>query len=258
MATLIDIKATAQIKKVIKATSKFKNLVIGEVFDPAALSSMLFWAEARRETLYSDTDPVGVMTDQTLNSNDGTASGTNRPTYNTNVLNGHAVYSFATDDIIQLPVIGTSQLTLFIVFKATVNGILGEMSANGFLNDGWFTFTARSITMGETKEFTTKKSRHQHITDWGLGDIWRICRFQTRGTHANEKLFINNADIVMNSLGSQDTGLSTLSDNVFIGGRSGGSVHLTGDIAAIGIANDISSNDLLATEIFLNKAYAVY
>lgn len=234
-----------------------RGIIKSTSFDPANIAEMLFWAEARRETAYSDTDPVDVMTDQTSNVNNGTASGTNRPTYKTGVLNGKAVYGFAVDDIIQLPSMTMSHLTLFIVFRATVNGILSELSVNASnVGGGFFLF---STNFSATFE---RKSPLQNASDfnanWGLGNTWRACRMETRGTIITQKLFINNVNQTLtggpNDLGNADY----VSDNVYIGARGGGSLFMTGDIAAIGLANNMTDDDIVLTETYLNDIYAIY
>ena len=94
-------------------------------FDPATLNPV-FWVRADSLSALADGDPVSTWPDLSASPNDLTATTTARPTYKTNILNGHPVVRFAgnpqtmkTADATH-PVI-SQPYTVFVVGKASGN-----------------------------------------------------------------------------------------------------------------------------------------
>src|SRR5439155_17313853 len=62
-------------------------------FSPAEIGGLKLWLKADALAL-NNNDPVSTWTDSSGNGNSPTSSGTKRPTYKTNVLNGKPVVRF--------------------------------------------------------------------------------------------------------------------------------------------------------------------
>lgn len=83
------------------------------------LPNIFFWFEADGQS-FANNDPVGTLVDQSGNSHSPTSSGSNRPTYKTNILNGLPVIRFdGTDDYLDFYDGGISigAYTIGIVYK---------------------------------------------------------------------------------------------------------------------------------------------
>lgn len=71
------------------------NEAAGGSFSPSDISNMTLWIDATQETGFSNNDPVGTLSDFSGNNNNSSAqTGSNRCTYNTNVVNSKPGFSF--------------------------------------------------------------------------------------------------------------------------------------------------------------------
>jgi len=96
----------------------------GSAFSPASIAGLQLWLDASQITGLNDGDAVGTWADLSGNGNDATqATGSKKPTFETNELNGRPVVRFdGVDDILQTPIFGqfpSKRGTLFLVYKAT-------------------------------------------------------------------------------------------------------------------------------------------
>lgn len=98
----------------------------------------LIWLDANQET-FLDNDPVGQFTDRSGNGNHFTSSGTARPTFRTNRINGRpAVQADGVDDGLLLSSLGAcTDWTLFFVGKLISDtGAQNVVSVDDYDPDG--------------------------------------------------------------------------------------------------------------------------
>jgi hypothetical protein len=105
-------------------------------FSPDDITGLILWLEADAITALSDGDPVTTWEDASGENNDASqATGSNKPLYQTNEINGLPAVQFvaASQTYLTTPSITTSAgLTAFIVYKHTSSdGYLVEFDGNG-------------------------------------------------------------------------------------------------------------------------------
>lgn len=129
-------------------------------FSPSDLSGLVQWLKADAITGLSDGDPVSTWGDSSGNGRDASGSGSARPVYKTNILNGKPTVRFdGVDDTMSLAALtltkGISAVTLFAVcrfrslptvqkdvFRFNTNGsgsrvlITGGFTASKFVSGG--------------------------------------------------------------------------------------------------------------------------
>jgi hypothetical protein len=105
-------------------------------FLPSGLANLSLWLKADSLSL-TNNDPVGTWYDSSGNSNDATQTGTARPTYKTNVLNGKpVVYMDDTDDGMVTPLVRNdgSAWSIFVVYNMPVTASGGHRVIQGSNN----------------------------------------------------------------------------------------------------------------------------
>jgi hypothetical protein len=108
----------------------------GALLPPVA--GPLIWLDANQET-FADNDPVGQFTDWSGNGNNFTSSGTARPTFKTNRINGRpTVQADGVDDGMLLASLGASTAwSVFFVGRLITNtGTKNVLSVDEFGPDG--------------------------------------------------------------------------------------------------------------------------
>lgn len=142
----------------------------GASFTPASISGLFAWYAARLETGFNDGDAVATWTDRSGNGRNATqATGTKRPLYKTNIINGKPALLFDnSDDCLQTAAIdltGTNGVTVYAVVSGITAGavaMIAETSATAATNSGaWNLFRqadntiAASARGGSSSNFTT-------------------------------------------------------------------------------------------------------
>lgn len=117
----------------------------GGGFDPTSISGLKLWLKADSFS-GADGDPVGTWTDSSGSGNSATSSGSNRPTYKTNILNGLPVIRFtsASSHYMVTPSISWTHQTIFIVIKGTGTGYPSAFTS-GSENGIIYNFTANKL-----------------------------------------------------------------------------------------------------------------
>jgi len=233
--------------------------------NPWQATGMLFYAEASRETAYADNDLVGSITDMTANANHATAAGTNRATYKTNVLNSLASYRFLGDDLHVTGNITCRYPILFIVFRTSTNAMIAELAFTGatlhlaFITDknvfvgNMLNHSKAAAGGGDASRFPTNAS---DMSD----NINRNVRIQTNSNFQGLEIWYNNVlqtpftDSVTGTPGTAD-----ITGNFSIGARNTGTLFMTGDIYAIGLADAhfMSAIDVQRISRYLANRFAI-
>lgn len=195
------------------------------------------WFDADLSTLYSDLGTTVVTADgasvrrwSDLSGNnrhiDAPGAG-NRGTLQTAELNGmRAIQLDGVDDYY----VGTAwQLTGFVavvVFKASNSGLVYEHSPNVVSNNGSYLYTDIGQTMVVSKP--PLYSAKNLTAGWGSDSTWRIVSHHHNGsTHASHGLRINGVAASLTNGDAADTP-RTVTDDYFIGSRSGAVVPMAG------------------------------
>jgi hypothetical protein len=108
----------------------------------------LIWLDANQET-YANNDPVGQFTDWSGNGNHFTASGTARPTFRTNRINGRpSVLADGVDDGLLLSSLGaqTAWSVFFVGSLVTYSGNKNILSVDDYGPDGSYFLFQQSGT----------------------------------------------------------------------------------------------------------------
>src|SRR3972149_5098928 len=233
--------------------------------NPWQATGMLFYAEASRETAYADNDLVGSITDMTANANHATAAGTNRATYKTNVLNSLASYRFLGDDLHVTGNITCRYPILFVVFRTSTNAMIAELAFTGatlhlaFITDknvfvgNMLNHSKAAAGGGDASRFPTNAS---DMSD----NINRNVRIQTNSNFQGLEIWYNNVlqtpftDSVTGTPGTAD-----ITGNFSIGARNTGTIFMTGDIYAIGLADAhfMSGIDVQRISRYLANRFAI-
>lgn len=166
-------------------------------FSPSDLSGLKIWYKADSES-YSDADPVGTMTDRSGLGNNATATGTDRPTYKTNILNGKAVYRFsnAAGNYTTTPAVTSGSVFLVANFTGgstfpTYSNLVAQFTNPSWGQYGWIgtggatvqftganyfdssylnnTLTADFAPLSSFKVVALLRSTTLHVAAWGIG-----------------------------------------------------------------------------------------
>ena len=236
----------------------------GGGFTPPTITTANYvhWSEARHESGYSNTDPVGTATDVSGAGNNWTqATAGKKPLFLTNVLNGHPVYDFdaasehhwgLSSDILS----GKSAGEIFLVVKldndpgASLKDGLWKMdgdgtnacnfpyNGDGLIYEGW----------GSTARKSTAVNPSPALTNWTL--------YNVRSASGDFKIYQNGTQIY-------STGTNTFSSmgaTRYLGRSVGlfGDTYLDGQVAGCVIVdNALNSTDRDAIEAVFAAAYGL-
>ena len=233
---------------------------------PWTLPGMVFWAEASLETAYVDDDLVATITDRTANANHATAAGANRSTYKTGVLNGLATYRFLGDDVHLTAAMTLRYPVLFIVFRNSVVARLvveHDFDAGGGTSHFWLytqgpgqMLRHSKVEIGGGDVFRGPTAAESFMDDNIFRNVRTISSRGGRGLH----VYFNNRHIstVDDSI-MGDPGVGDMTGPLSIGARNDGTLPITGDIAALGMADGrlLSQLNMILISRYLSTRYAI-
>jgi hypothetical protein len=229
------------------------------VFDPSSIAGLKLWLKADAITGKVDGDLLDQWNDSSGNGYHAAASGAARPTYKTNVINGLPSVRFAGAQLMTTTtwnnLAQASSRALFIVARATdATGAFSQylvlsldskygqyINSAGNLIGTIYTLATVDVNAGAAvdNEFFQVDQRHRFVT----GDAAH--RFQTKR---------NGGTLADNGV----HGTTTASSAVTIGGRSGVSRYLTGDICEILAYNaDFTDTNRADVRTYLANKYGL-
>lgn len=207
-------------------------------FDPATLSPVL-WVRADSLSALSDGDPVGTWPDLSASPNNFNASGSARPTYKTNVLNGHPVVRFAGNP----QTMKTANATSPTVSQPYTLVVVGRASGNNQAYIAPFS--------GVGGVYVHRISSDNHFTWYFAGSAWiggvigssvdesNVWASMIVANGSASTMRINGRSIATgNAPGSSALGGFTLGSCVDLGGY-----WLVGDIAEVILFSSVLSSD---------------
>lgn len=210
-------------------------------FAPTDLPGLQLWLKGDAGVL-TDVDGVYQWNDQSGNGRNATqATGSKKPASVSSALSGKAIVRFGGDDGLIVASVPLSTFTIFAVFKASVNGMVYEHTADANANNGSYLYTDINNTSFVRRESSPSSGKNLSA-NWGSDSTWRRVRQEHSGTHASHKLFIAGSEQSLTNGTSTNDPLSTTSTAaLFIACRNQASVFLTGDIAELIVYSPVLS-----------------
>jgi hypothetical protein len=188
----------------------------GTYCNPKAVPGLVFWVKADAIKGLNDGDPVPTWADLSGHGYDATASGTDRPAYKVNMLNGLPVIGFSNNKMVTSTFALSQPSTVFLV------GNSNTVSGNPEFVDA---AQGRRILY----ELTA-------TTAWGLygGDFLYSAVAYSSSYVVIGGIFSGlNSLISVNGTTATGSGGTLTSSGMAIGGYPGGSSYLSGDIGEI-------------------------
>lgn len=211
----------------------------GGAFSPSDLSGLVLWLKADAITGLSDGDPVTTWDDSHTSNNDATQStGSAKPTYKVNILNGKPVLQFdGVDDTMTVsatPTVGT----VFVVAVRTSN----PSNYIGLL-------TGASDPGGANYYFTTGVDS----TSWDTGNPW-ITTFYRDGTAG-----VTTVDASWHLYGGTDATPNAPMAGIAIGRDRSNGRNWPGRIAEIILYDSVlSTGNRQSVETYISGKYAIF
>ena len=218
---------------------------------------MQFWGDAYALTGLSNNDPVGSFTDFSGNGRHATASGSARPTFKENQLNGKPIIEFdGVDDFLSLPTfaLGSLALTILAVVSIGSSGSVGmmiEQSINYNNNSAWVVYrdTNNKLSLGVHPQSAQNlyAVRENNTTINTLGTYYNVVGTWDQGISGQEATqkvagSASGSDIRNdNTSGSLGTSLVH-----YLGARAGSSLFLNMRLAEIAVFNTLLGSSALA------------
>lgn len=209
-------------------------------FHPKRYPGLLVDLDPARQPA-ADGDPLASWTDQSGNGYHAVqATGSAQPTLQRNVGVRGSVH-YETDDGMQIANLPLGVFTIYCVFRASVNGLLYEHSADINANNGTVVYTSTGATLAAKK--AAGFSQKDLSVDWGLGNVWRVFVHTMDGTHAGHTIHLSGAvQTLIDGTNTGNPGTAVVTDTFNIGSRNAASLFITGDVARLliyGQAHDV-------------------
>lgn len=236
----------------------------GGGWTPAQIPGLIGWYKASSLAL-NDNDPVTTWTDLSGGGRDLTSSGTNRPTYKTNIINGKAVVRFdGTDDFLSranYTAPNWNKLFVYVVVRPTantVNYVLMELSPNYNNNaQSWLFYRDTNnffqVAVNKSLISAADSSLLTTANAWSFIYGW----FHPAGSSNKTGIIHNGVDrwsYAANNNSDSSNFISTYT--LFVGSRGGTILFLNGDVAELFIANSYPDlNTRAALEAYTKAEY---
>jgi hypothetical protein len=227
----------------------------GAAWTPRSIASLQLWLDASQITGLNDGDAVTTWADLSGNGNDATqATGSKKPTYQTNELNGRPVVRFdGVDDWVESPLSFSSDfLTVFAVVKRGAGNV--PLSLNGGSGDDYNSAAYAELLRDGSGGFgayrnnlnlagATYASGYKVIVQTFDGAVMSHWLNGTQGTNRV-------------STGTFSPSFATVGAALVASVKA---AFLSGDVAELGVAaSTISSGRSLALQAYLNEKWAIY
>lgn len=203
-------------------------------FLPTDIAGLMFWGEADFIPGLNDGDPVSTFPDDSGNANDATSSGTARPLYRTNILNGYPAMEYdGSNDNMFSSFTRTNNDTDILLFLSN------DVSANRSVVEANSTNVKRVFWTSSGNFVTAFNGGFLANTSTASGN-WMIMSVRWDGA---------SAELVVNGNSQTANVGSSTANGLWIGSSSGHSSPLQGYLVAALNYNSIlsdSDEDLVA------------
>lgn len=228
------------------------NLIL-PAFSPTDIAGLQLWLDASQITGLVDNEPVTTWVDASGNNRNAASSGTSRPLYKTNVLNGKPVLRFdGANDYMATPnVLNTDIHTIFVIAKA--NGTEEDIIGSGSLISGDI------LIMRFTNLF-----RGHFWTNNSPNAVDSVGTETAAWTLYNQE--VNSAQIITRRNGIQDNAANIVGTKqgvtrpIIVGNRTGvySGGFLNGDVAEVIVYNTaLSTENRQLLETYLMTKYGI-
>ncbi|MBP6472849.1 MAG: hypothetical protein KBE23_00540 [Chloroflexi bacterium] len=234
-------------------------------------SSLKLWLRADRGVFSQSNctipaangNSVGCWQDQSGNGAHAKQQGAiGVPTFDsspTPLLNGNPVLNFTGSQLLESPSVTLSDLSVFVVFNASNDGMVYEHNNRGVESFGSNLFTGRSCAITVNRN-GTETNKSGNSASWGAGNISRIVTQAYNGTHLGHTLSINNSPQGLGDCNSNGDPLSDpLLRGVYIGARANLTCcGLNGNIAEmIFFSENLPAVQKILVENYLSAKYGI-
>jgi hypothetical protein len=230
---------------------------------PTDSATPVVWVKADALAL-NDGDPVTSWTDSSGSGHHLVqATEALQPTFQTSEINGLPVVRFDGGDCLADPAVELSTFSLFVVFAATVAGMVYEHSPNVNGSDGSYLYGDKSNTI-TAKRGGVQSARNLIAwteagaqTSWSAHDRWHVATQSFGGTHRSHRLLLNGAAPIQSTgTAGMDPGSGATTQELNVGCRDESDLFLTGDVAELIVFSPrLSSARERAVLLYLQTKY---
>lgn len=215
-------------------------------FVPTDIAGCTLWTAADEIVGLNDGDPVGTWEDLTGNGNDFLQTGSSRPTYNTNMLNGKPVITFVAASVQYMQTAGVvpalaQPYTCFTVVKVTGAGFQCILDSK--------------VTAAGLLRINSDNTGYQVFASSDLADVaatpsnWNYLGAIINGASSN--LYINGSS---NPIVTGAAGVNGVS----VGALGNGASLLDGQVAEVIYYNSLlSGGDIVLVNTYLATKYGL-
>jgi hypothetical protein len=207
---------------------------------PTDSATPVVWLKADALAL-DDGDPVTSWTDSSGSGNHLVQAVEGlQPTFQSSEINGLPVVRFDGGDCLADPAVELSTFSIFVVFAATVAGMVYEHSPNVNGSDGSYLYGDKSNTI-TAKRGGVQSARNLVAwteagaqTSWSAHDRWHVATQSFGGTHRSHRLMLNGAAPIQSTgTAGMDPGTAPTTQELNVGCRDEADLFVTGDIAEL-------------------------
>jgi hypothetical protein len=223
-------------------------------------ATSLYTGSGHSSPVSANGDSIQTFADKSGNGNDfvQATSGT-RPTYVTGAQNGLSGVNFNGSQAMQLASLTLGTHSIFIVFKATANGLLFEHSPNTNSYNGLFLATTVGSTFKLQRDASPLSDGQfgtDYVANWGITGSAITAGWMNGGTAATNLLYVNNS-LVLTAAGATLTSCPSVTDAFNLCSRNQDSIFVTGVICELLIYTPMVS-DVSAIWSYLRSKWATW
>jgi len=154
-------------------------------------------------------------------------------------INGRTTVSFSGSQYLTIPTVALGVFDVYVVVKTSSgSAIILEHSTNGYsTGNGSFLYTGTNSGSVVTRSAVPTSCNPTSAT-WLANGVACLVRVGHNGTHASHILQRDGAAVALGAASfSSNPGSGTVTDTMYVGARSGGTLTLTGNVGEILIYN---------------------
>lgn len=245
---------------VISAEARIPSMPVHNLFNPKQLGSsvVLGWYHAD-SFVGSDGDAVGTWSDSSGNSRDMTQSNaTKKPTYKTNIKNGHAVMRFDGGDTVFSASNFINRANKLTVFAVAMQTSVADNTIWANSNTGAGEILRFRNNAGtQWMRLITNSTLVEGVSGIGANNwaYYRVIVRATSGGNGTSDVYVNGVSIATSASIARGTAEGT---KVYIGSNLDLGSYLTGDVAEIIFCDgELTALQISQVEAYLKTKYAL-
>lgn len=245
----------ANLKKIGGLSTQYVKKVSGIVYDafPLSIPGIKLWLDASKIEGLSDGNAITTWNDASANGvNPTQATAAQKPTYKTNIINGLPVARYDGGDILAASITLPTFITMFVVSGNATNGktFFIEQGPNTNTNNGFF-FYGEGVSIVNTY----RSGMHETSKAGWFGNSWAVASFTYDGSFL---IYKNGTQVTGNTTSGSSRSNSDVTDNLYVGARTGLIVPMQADLAEVLIySGKLADTDRQAVEDYLKTKYGL-